>query len=283
MSCEGADFVRLKTQDKSSFSAIRSQSAALNEAPFSLQENDLKSYIDFSLRPVGGFVPVVFVIENKSRYINAMTLFSKLLIALLVLTTVPFSQTATGQEITGITRPTSAWSSALINSAREQVGVTLLYDGSYQSLPFPGGDIPRLRGVCTDVVVRALRDAHGLDLQAKVNADMKANFAAYPKIWGLSRPDSNIDHRRVPNLQTYFKRRGAAVPITDIAADYLPGDVVSWMLPGNTPHIGIVTDLMNGDATHPMIVHNIGWGTRINDMLFDYKITGHYRIDGALK
>lgn len=224
---------------------------------------------------------MVFAIKNTPRYIRAMTLFSKLLTILLVLTTVPFSQTAIGQEIT--TRPASQWSSALINSAREQVGVTLLYDGSYQSLPFPGGDIPRLRGVCTDVVVRALRDAHGFDLQAKVNADMKANFSAYPKTWGLSRTDSNIDHRRVPNLQTYFKRRGAALPITDIAADYLAGDVVSWMLPGNLPHIGIVTDLMNDDATRPMIVHNIGWGTRVNDMLFDYKITGHYRIDGALK
>lgn len=224
---------------------------------------------------------MVFAIKNTPRYIPAMTLFSKLLIILLVLTTVPFSQTAIGQEIT--TRPASQWSSALINSAREQVGVTLLYDGSYQSLSFPDGDIPRLRGVCTDVVVRALRDAHGFDLQAKVNADMKANFSAYPKTWGLSRTDSNIDHRRVPNLQTYFKRRGAALPITDIAADYLAGDVVSWMLPGNLPHIGIVTDLMNDDATRPMIVHNIGWGTRVNDMLFDYKITGHYRIDGALK
>lgn len=210
-----------------------------------------------------------------------MTLFSKLLIILLALSTVPFSQTAIGQEVTA--RPTTPWSSTLINSAREQVGVTLLYDGSYQSLPFPGGDIPRLRGVCTDVVVRALRDAHGFDLQAKVNADMKANFGAYPKIWGLSRTDSNIDHRRVPNLQTYFKRRGAALSISDNGADYLPGDVVSWMLPGNLPHIGIVTDLMNDDATRPLIVHNIGWGTRVNDMLFDYKITGHYRIDGALK
>lgn len=226
---------------------------------------------------------MVFVIANTSRYIPAMTFFSKLLIILLVLSTVPFSQTATGQETAAITRPASPWSSALIYSARAQVGVTLLYDGSYQSLPFPGGDIPRLRGVCTDVVVRALRDAHGIDLQAKVNADMKAHFGAYPKIWGLSRTDSNIDHRRVPNLQTYFKRRGAALSITDNGADYLPGDVVSWMLPGNLPHIGIVTGLMNDDATRPLLVHNIGWGTRVNDMLFDYKITGHYRIDGALK
>lgn len=209
-----------------------------------------------------------------------MTILTKTLLVLLVLTTLPFSQSATGQQTNST--PASTWSSALINSAREQVGVTLIYDGSYQSLSFPNGDIPRLRGVCTDVVIRALRDAHGLDLQAEINADMKANFNAYPKNWGLTRPDRNIDHRRVPNLQTYFKRRGAALPVTDNAADYQPGDVVSWMLPGNLPHIGIVTDQMNANATRPLIVHNIGWGTRVNDMLFEYDITGHYRIEAAL-
>lgn len=209
--------------------------------------------------------------------------FIKPLLALLVLTTLPFSQSATGQttgqETATQTRPASTWSTALISSAREQVGVTLIYDGRYQSLAFPGGDIPRLRGVCTDVVIRALRDAHGLDLQAEVNADMKANFSVYPKNWGLKRTDRNIDHRRVPNLQTFFKRRGAALPVTKDAADYKPGDIVSWMLPGNLPHIGIVTDQMNASATRPMIVHNIGWGTRVNDMLFDYDITGHYRLE----
>ncbi len=211
-----------------------------------------------------------------------MMTFTKPLLVLLVLTTLPFSQSATGQQTSPQTRPTSTWSSALINSAREQVGVTLIYDGRYQSLSFPNGDVPRARGVCTDVVIRALRDAHGLDLQAEVNADMKAHFSAYPKNWGLTRTDRNIDHRRVPNLQTFFKRRGASLPVTDNAADYRPGDIVSWMLPGNLPHIGIVTDQMNANATRPLIVHNIGWGTRVNDMLFEYDITGHYRIDGAL-
>lgn len=211
-----------------------------------------------------------------------MAIFSKLILALFVLVTMPFTQSATGQETSTQLRPVSTWSEALIKSAREQVGVTLIYDGRYQSLPFPGGDIPRLRGVCTDVVIRALRDAHGLDLQAEVNADMKANFSAYPKNWGLTRTDRNIDHRRVPNLRTFFKRRGAALPVTDNAADYLPGDVVSWSLPGNLPHIGIVTERMNDSGSRPMIVHNIGWGTRVNDMLFEYDITGHYRIDGAL-
>ncbi len=206
-----------------------------------------------------------------------MTMFSKFLLAMFLLTSLPFSQTADGQEAIAQTTPVNAWSAALIESARAQVGVTLIYDGSYQSLSYPGGDIPRLRGVCTDVVIRAMRDAHGLDLQALVNRDMKANFSAYPKIWGLPRTDSNIDHRRVPNLQTYFKRRGASVPVSDTADNYLPGDLVTWMLPGNLPHIGIVTAQMNGDATRPLIVHNIGWGTRVNDILFKYDITGHYR------
>lgn len=253
----------------------------MSEALFSLKENKLKSCKDFIPRPFGRFSLVVFSIPKIPRYINVMTLFSKLMITLLVLTTLPLSYSATGQETITVTRPASPWSTALINSARKQVGVTLIYDGRYQSLPFPGGDIPRLRGVCTDVVIRALRDAHGLDLQSMVNADMKANFSAYPKNWGLTRTDSNIDHRRVPNLQTYFKRHGAQQPITDDATKYLPGDLVSWMLPGNLPHIGIVTGQMNQSATRPMIVHNIGWGTRVDDILFEYDITGHYRIDGA--
>ena len=230
----------------------------------------------FGRFPLGAFPFAKFPL-----YINAMTIFPKLFIALFALTSLPFSQTAIGQETTVVSRPASAWSTALISSAHAQVGVTLIYNGSYQKLDFPNGDIARIMGVCTDVVIRALRDSHGLDLQSLVNRDMKANFSAYPKIWGLSRTDKNIDHRRVPNLQTYFKRRGAAQPITNNAADYQPGDLVSWMLPGNQPHIGIVSDQMNADASRPLIVHNIGWGTRVNDILFEYDITGHYRIDAS--
>jgi uncharacterized protein len=166
----------------------------------------------------------------------------------------------------------------LINAAREQVGVTTIYDPAYVSLEFPGGDIPRLRGVCTDVVIRALRDGWGIDLQLAVNRDMKADFSAYPGLWGLSTTDRNIDHRRVPNLQTLFARIGAELPVSDIAADYQPGDIVSWMLPGNLPHIGIVSDQMTEDGTRPLILHNIGAGAREDDILFVYEITGHYRI-----
>lgn len=170
------------------------------------------------------------------------------------------------------------WAEKLIAAAEEQIGVTVIYDPAYVSLEFPNGDLPRERGVCTDVVVRAYRDAFGFDLQAAVNADMKAHFAAYPKIWGLARPDRNIDHRRVPNLQTYFNRRGAARAVSEDPADYLPGDIVSQMLPGNLPHIAIVSQRASPDSKRPMLVHNIGAGTRLEDRLSDFRITGHYRF-----
>jgi uncharacterized protein YijF (DUF1287 family) len=165
----------------------------------------------------------------------------------------------------------------LTEAARDQVGVTVTYDPAYASLDFPGGDIPRERGVCTDVVIRALRDGWGIDLQLAVNRDMKADFAAYPALWGLDRPDRNIDHRRVPNLQTLLARIGAEVPLTEGPAPYLPGDIVTWMLPGNLPHIGIVSDQRSEDGT-PLILHNIGAGAKEEDILFAYPMTGHYRI-----
>ncbi|PIE15240.1 MAG: DUF1287 domain-containing protein [Rhodobacterales bacterium] len=178
----------------------------------------------------------------------------------------------------GAEQPDSAWASKLIANARSQIGVTLIYDGRYQKLDFPNGDIDRLRGVCTDVVIRALRDAHGVDLQSEVNRDMKAHFAAYPKKWGLKTTDRNIDHRRVPNLRTYFRRQGAELPISDRASDYKPGDLVTWRLTGNLPHIGIVSDRMNTDHSRPLIIHNVGYGTQEVDVLFAYDITGHYRL-----
>ncbi len=170
------------------------------------------------------------------------------------------------------------WAEKLIAAAEGQIGVTVLYDPAYVSLAFPNGDLPRERGVCTDVVVRAYRDALGFDLQQAVNKDMKAHFSAYPKIWGLSRPDRNIDHRRVPNLQTYFKRRGADLPVSANPADYLPGDIVTQMLPGNLPHMAIVTRRLSPDGSRPMMVHNIGAGTRLEDRLFEFELTGHYRF-----
>jgi uncharacterized protein YijF (DUF1287 family) len=120
----------------------------------------------------------------------------------------------------------------------------------------------------------------GVDLQQRVHEDMKRAFEAYPRLWGLSRPDSNIDHRRVPNLQVYFRRRGAEVRVTMDPQHYAPGDLVTWMLPGNLPHIGLVTGQRTADGQRPLIVHNIGNGPEVEDMLFRFPITGHYRYRG---
>jgi uncharacterized protein YijF (DUF1287 family) len=162
----------------------------------------------------------------------------------------------------------------LLAAAHAQEGVTLAYDGRYQRLDYPGGDVPTDRGVCTDVVVRAYR-AIGIDLQQRVHEDMSAHFATYPSLWGLRRPDRNIDHRRVPNLARYFERHGTSVPSSRRAEDFRPGDLVTWRLPGNLPHIGFVSDRRRG-AT-PLIVHNVGAGVRVEDALFAWPITGHYR------
>lgn len=163
----------------------------------------------------------------------------------------------------------------LIAAARKQIGVTLNYDPAYTTLAFPNGDVPREKGVCTDVIIRAYRDAFGVDLQALVNADMRANFASYPKNWGLKRADKNIDHRRVPNLQAFMRRKGANLPLTNNAADWQPGDIVTSLVGGKLPHIGIVSDRMAGST--PLVIHNIGAGTREEDQLFAHKLSGHFR------
>ncbi|PIA69975.1 DUF1287 domain-containing protein [Pseudomonas sediminis] len=163
----------------------------------------------------------------------------------------------------------------LVLDARTQVGVTLGYDPAYRTLSYPGGDVPMVTGVCTDVVIRALRQ-QGLDLQEAVHRDMRGNFAAYPKNWGLSRPDSNIDHRRVPNLMTWFKRQGWALAVEDDASAYRAGDIVTWDLGRGLTHIGIVSDRQAATGT-PLVLHNIGRGTQEEDILFAYRITGHYR------
>jgi uncharacterized protein len=162
----------------------------------------------------------------------------------------------------------------LLTAAHAQVGVTTRYDSRYARLAYPNGDVAPDRGVCTDVVIRAYR-AIGIDLQQRVHDDMRANFSAYPKLWGLHSTDRNIDHRRVPNLARFFQRHEASLPITDEAADYRPGDIVTWKLPSGVPHIGLVSDRRND--MRPLIVHNIGLGTRVEDALFAFEITGHFR------
>lgn len=166
----------------------------------------------------------------------------------------------------------------LVNAAKDRINFSIRYDGSYFSIPYPNGDVPKDLGVCTDVIIRSYR-ALGTDLQKLVHEDMSQAFNEYPsqRIWGLTSTDRNIDHRRVPNLQTFFTRHGQALNVTEDAQSYLPGDLVTWMLPGNLPHIGIVTDVYATNTGNPMIVHNIGAGPKLEDMLFDYPITGHYR------
>jgi uncharacterized protein YijF (DUF1287 family) len=164
----------------------------------------------------------------------------------------------------------------LIAAAIERTTHVVRYDGSYRKITYPGGDVPDNTGVCTDVIVRSYR-ALGIDLQKEVHEDMRRHFSLYPKKWGLKKPDTNIDHRRVPNLQIFFTRHGQKLPVSDDAEAYRPGNLVTWMLPGNLPHIGIVTDRRSKDGLRPLIVHNIGVGPVLEDMLFVYEITGHYR------
>jgi len=166
--------------------------------------------------------------------------------------------------------------SRVLEGAYQQVGTTTIYDSSYRRLSFPGGDIPIERGVCSDVLVRAYRHA-GLDLQLLVNQDMSRSFQDYPQLWGLSKPDSNIDHRRVPNLAAFFRRNGKSLPVSTSARDYSAGDIVTWRLASGVPHIGLVADRLQRER--PLVIHNIGGGAQVEDVLFSYAITGHYRYD----
>ncbi|WP_040308756.1 DUF1287 domain-containing protein [Asticcacaulis biprosthecium] len=160
----------------------------------------------------------------------------------------------------------------LVAAVREQTRHRVTYDGAYTRIPYPMGDVAADRGVCTDVVIRGYRTALGIDLQQKVHEDMKAHFALYPKAWGLKRADSNIDHRRVPNLRVFFKRFGTVRPVGRQASDYAAGDLVTYNLPGNLPHIAVVTD-----PVQHLIVHNIGAGPKEERALFGYDITGHFQ------
>jgi len=164
----------------------------------------------------------------------------------------------------------------VIDGAIEQVGKTTGYDASYQKIDYPNGDVPIETGVCSDVIVRAFRKA-GIDLQKELHEDMKKNFSTYPTRWGLSVPDANIDHRRVPNLMTYLSRQGKSLSTGGSSDTFLPGDIVTWDLGNNTDHIGMVVNVWYKPSQRYLIVHNIGGGTRLEDALFGWKITGHYR------
>ncbi len=166
---------------------------------------------------------------------------------------------------------------AIVNSARARTLASVTYDPKYVKLTYPGGDVPANTGVCTDVVIRTFRNAFNFDFQKAVHEDMLRNFSAYPNHWGLKRPDKNIDHRRVPNLEVFLKRQGAAVPMTKNPEDYLPGDIVSWKLGGRISHIGIVSDRKTADGT-PLIIHNIGQGPVEDNILWIPDMTGHFRF-----
>ena len=162
-------------------------------------------------------------------------------------------------------------------SAQAQIGKTLTYDPAYTALEYPGGDVPFERGVCSDVAIRAFRGV-GFDLQKEVHEDMTRAWSSYPKHWGLREPDANIDHRRVLNLMTFFKRRGKNLPVTKNPADYRPGDLVTCIVPKNLPHIMIVSDQLSPlDPSRHLVIHNIGKGARAEDRLFEFELTGHYR------
>lgn len=164
-------------------------------------------------------------------------------------------------------------------AAEERATRFVIYDGAYVQIPYPNGDVAPDRGVCSDEVVRAYR-LLGIDLQRLVHDDMRRAFQAYPQRWGLLRPDPNIDHRRVPNLATFFTRHGQSLPVSARGRDYQPGEIVAFALADGRPHIGIVTQRMSNDGERPLVLHNIGSGPQIEDMLFSLKITGRYRYQG---
>jgi len=164
----------------------------------------------------------------------------------------------------------------LVEAALSQVGVTTSYDPAYVKLGYPGGDVPEDRGVCTDVVVRALRKVN-VDLQVLVHEDKKKAPEAYPNDWGKGKLDANIDHRRVPNLMTYFERQGKDMVLTQQAEDYVPGDIVVWKLPSGLLQVGLVTNGMAPGTNRPLMVHNIGEGAQCEDVLFNFTLIGHYR------
>lgn len=152
------------------------------------------------------------------------------------------------------------------------------YDPAYVAIRYPNGDVPKNKGACTDVVIRAYRKL-GIDLQKEVHEDMKANFSKYPNLkkWGLKKPDPNIDHRRVPNLEVFFSRKGQSLPVLQDPKDYKTGELVTWLINDKLPHIGIVTNKKSPDGKRPMIVHNVGAGQVLEDCLFSYTLVGHYK------
>jgi len=177
-----------------------------------------------------------------------------------------------------IIKNSTSFEEKLSNAAISIIDKNVAYTPNYVSIKYPNGDVPAKAGVCTDVIIRAYRKLN-IDLQKEVHEDMKANFSKYPKTWNLTKTDTNIDHRRVPNLEVFFERKGKELKITQNASDYKTGEIVTWMINGKLPHIGIVTHLKSEDGKRNLIVHNVGGGQVLADCLFSYKIVGHYRFE----
>lgn len=214
--------------------------------------------------------------HGLSRRTRDRLLFAALAAAVLFSTASSISQTQTVKD-----GARQEFLKKLVAAAEERTNHIVRYDPAYVRIPYPGGDVPADTGVCTDEVIRSYR-AVGIDLQKEVHEDMAKNRSAYPQKWRTleSRTDTSIDHRRVPNLMVFFRRMGEALEITDRAADYLPGDLVTWDLGGDVPHIGIVVKEKSAEGGRHLIVHNIGEGPKREDVLFEWKITGHYRYYG---
>lgn len=187
------------------------------------------------------------------------------------------SNTASGSGGPALPVAITARGHALAQAAESIIDARIIYDPQYFVIDYPNGDVPKNKGVCTDVVIRSFRKT-GIDLQKEVHEDMQTHFSLYPRIWGRSTTDRNIDHRRVPNLMTYFSRKGYKKAITRTGTDYLPGDIVAWRLPAGQTHIGIVSREPGPDRKHYLIIHNIGNGQVLEDCLFRFEIIGHYRL-----
>jgi uncharacterized protein len=214
---------------------------------------------------------------QQNRLILQITANFFILLLISACSKLPLQSQASPMPATLISTPIAdANLKTFLEGAIEQTKYTHTYDPAYVAIPYPGGDVPRNRGVCTDVVIRAFRTI-GLDLQKAVHEDMRANFAVYPPDWGLSQPDPSIDHRRVPNLMTYFQRQGKNLTLSQNTNAFRPGDIVTWDLGQGQQHIGIVTNLKATQNGPYLIVHNVGAGARVEDVLFQWPMIGHYR------
>lgn len=198
-----------------------------------------------------------------------------------LLTVIAFFTCGQNQQENVLIQNPKTFEERLSNAAISIIDKNVVYTPDYVSIKYPNGDVPAKTGVCTDVVIRAYRKL-GVDLQKEVHEDMKANFNKYPNLkkWGLKTTDTNIDHRRVPNLEVFFERKGKKLAVTQNPNDYKTGEIVTWMIGGKLPHIGIITNKKSSDGKRPMIVHNVGGGQVLEDCLFSYDIVGHFKYTG---